>query len=270
MFVFYGIIADQTGQPIFNRRVIDLPYRMPRMLSRAVVAGDDAFYLLTDGGVYASTGGPPQLISGPINRALVGPVPATWSDYTTLPTPIGLSCAAGRLWVHIVTDTSQRSFVLDLQSGQWGYSTIGSHVLESAGGTSVYFVGSGTDNQTAGSVYLTSPTATTDAGVAIASRYRTGFMDLGTPEVEKTVREMILDGTGTVTLKTAVNDAATLGTGESVAMGSSPAVAQGRSRTAGNVRGRNMSVEVAGTAWWSLSRLTANVRGQRAAGEKST
>lgn len=269
MFVFYGITTDQTGQPIFNRRPVELPYRMPEMLSRAVVAGEDAFYLLTDGGVYASTGGPPQLISGPINRALVGPVPSTWSDYTAVPTLMGLSYAAGRLWVHILTATASRSFIFDPKTGQWSYSTIGTHVLSSSDGSGVYFVGSGTDNQTAGTVYLTSLTATTDAGSAITSRYRTGFMDLGTPEIEKTVREMILDGTGTITLKAAVNDAVALGTGESVALGTSPAVAQGRSRTAGNVRGRNVSVEASATGAWALSRLTANVRGQRAAGEKS-
>jgi hypothetical protein len=267
MFVFYGTSTDSTGNPVFNYRTVDLPYRVPENLSRAIVAGNDAFYLLTDRGVYASTGGPPQLISDPINRALVGPVPATWSDYTTVPTLLGMSYAAGRLWVHVLTSTTYRSFVLDTATGQWTYSSIGTHVLSNSDGSGVYFTGSGTDNQTAGTVYLTSLSATTDAGSAITSRYRFGFYDGGAPEQEKWLRQMMLSGTGTVNVKTAVNDATTLSAATSVAMGTSPAVSTGR--WSAGTRGRDISVEISATSAWSLSHLSMDIGGIRAPGVRA-
>jgi hypothetical protein len=267
MFVFYGTSTDSTGNPVFNYRTVTLPSAIPQNSSRAIVAGDDAFYLMTASGIFASTGGTPQPISQAIDPALYGPVPATWSDYTAAPTLVGLSFANRRLWVHVTASSGSRSFILNLSTGQWSYSTIGTYVLEDGTGTGVYFTGSGTDNQTLNTVYHQTPSATTDAGSAITSRHRFGFYDGGVPEQEKWLRQMMLSGTGTVSVKTAVNDATTLSAATSVAMGTSPAVGTGR--WSAGTRGRNISVEVSASSAWSLSHLSMDIQGIRAPGVRA-
>jgi hypothetical protein len=117
-------------------------------------------------------------------------------------------------------------------------------------------------------VYQLDGTSTTDAGAAMSARWRSGFWNPGQPGAESVVREWIIDGSGTVSLKTAVNDGITLGSAASVSLGTAPAVAQGRDRR--SVRGRNVSLEISGTAPWSVSRMIANLRGQRNAGLKAS
>jgi hypothetical protein len=79
---------------------------------------------------------------------------------------------------------------------------------------------------------------------------------------------MMLSGTGTVNVKTAVNDAVTLSSATSVAMGTSPAVGTGR--WGAGTRGRNISVDVSATSGqWSLSHLSMDIGATRPAGVRA-
>ena len=85
---------------------------------------------------------------------------------------------------------------------------------------------------------------TTDGGAAITALYRTGFYDLGLTTKERTIRESIMEGTGTVTFKSS-RDWGSLDTGTAVTLGTDSTPHQGRVRLA--VRGRRFSHQFSGS-----------------------
>ncbi len=106
-----------------------------------------------------------------------------------------------------------------------------------------------------------------DATTPFASRYRTGVTDLGSPNM-KVVRELVADGVGAVNASMGVAWK-TQPAGTALALGTSPLVAQARSRTA--ARGRNFRVQFDATSGaWSLNRFALHVRSQRPVGVKQT
>lgn len=262
-WVFTGNATTSTGGAIFTNRVVDAGLGASN--GYAVCAADDGVYFLNARGIFVTTGGPPVKISQALEPFFTGTPGPAWQGGT----PTGysdavLSFANGRLYAAVTTTAGRRVFVLF--NGQWSvwdlpawqFATIPISGIE----TPFFSYSSGANN-----IGKFTSASTTDAGTAISWRYRTGFLNPGQPAAESVVREFAIDGTGTVNVKTAYNDGS-LGSSASVALGTSPAIAQGRDRRA--VRGRNVSLELSGTSAASVSRVIANVRGQRNAGLKAT
>lgn len=272
LFVFYGTSTDSSGEPVFNYRLVTGLRGNLTSASGCVVAAaaPEGLYFVTSRGVFLTTGGPPQAVSDAIDPVFQPSDQVTSAIYQGPlygNTP-KMTYADGRLFLSfgfdvdntLVYDTLRREWLL------WSMSAA-MFVPFNFGGsaTLVYTQGSGAVGTAVG--YL-APDVATDFSEAMASRYRTGFLDLGTAGSEKRVREWLLDGSGSVSVATAVNDTAALGADATVTLGTAPAVGQGRDRRA--VRGRNFSVNVsADSGAWSLSRLTGNVANQRPAGPGS-
>ena len=281
-YVFYGNSTDSAGEPIFNYRLVSnsVGVQDPSGFGNEVAdCTDDGVYFISARGVYKTTGGSPTKVSGALDPLFDERATAPYfvGNSSSPPTSgrAALVCSDGMVYAAAGSPGNNGYwFVLDPESGIWRYWQIADGwyvlpavqvfdsslpwqhrtVLASFNGTAISYL---------------NPSATSDNGTAIVSRYRSGFWNPGQPGAEAVVREWLLDGTGTVNFQTAVNDAVTLGSAASVALGTSPAVAQGRDRRA--VKGRNVSFQVgASSGAWSLSRVVANVAGSKGAGEKSS
>jgi hypothetical protein len=279
-FVFYGNSTDSAGNPVFNFRTVDTGVGL--VSPRAVAATRDGVYFLSQRGVYRTNGGDPELVSGPIDRFFRGEgAPALFGgsviDLTYSSTSAAMCAHRDRIYLAVPTATgaatNDRTLVYDPKAGWWSLWDLPAAAMVSwrsaaAEREELHFAYSGTGAGTTRDIGRVNYTATADAGTAITSRYRLGFTDVGVPEGEKTIREWILEGSGTLNFKTSFNDGS-LGTAQSIALGTAPAIAQGRDRRA--MRGRNFSVEMSATSGaWSVSRLVGNIRGQRGTGPKAT
>jgi hypothetical protein len=276
-FVFYGNSTDGTGEPVFNFRTVDTGIGL--LASKAICAAHDGIYFLGQRGVYKTTGGDPVLVSGVIDPYFRGEAqPPAFLSSIADPTYISVTSAMcahqDRIYLAVpTTGATQNSnlLVYDTRQGWWSLWDLQAAAMASWGSTlgreELYFA-----NLAAAvcSVRRVTYTATQDVGVAIDGRYRTGFWNAGEAGREAIVREWLFDGTGTLEVHTATNDSAIFGPvfNASVPLGVSPAVAQGRDRNA--VKGRNVSLGWSSLFPWSVSRITANVRGQSAAGAKSS
>lgn len=267
LFVFYGNDVDGSGQPIFNFRkvsgVLGAEYASNSL--KNVVVAHDGVYFVHRTGVYRTAGGTPQKISAALDPLFRGTALSPYyTGMTELPLqPGGLHLVSNRL---VLRGSSSDWLIYDLDADKWMYWAMPGIFANYAA------VATGPDGgQVRDRLYIATtsllrltPIASTDNGVAFTASYRMGFWSPGDPGAESWIRECLLDGVGTVTVKTAVNDAIALGAGQAVTLGVSPAVARGRDRR--GLRGRNISYEFSGTAPWSLSRVTAIAWSQRSPG----
>lgn len=244
--VFYGNSTDSTGGPIFNYRTVDVGVGCygPRL----ACAGRDGVYFVGRDGIYRTRGDRPERISDPIG--------AKWSaNGLPMPSFYGGSSAqieSGITAFQTVGDALYFSFGTETfvyELGQWAVYSFGSVSIRPAHATTDVMLFIDTD------IKQMSLALTTDSGSAISTRYQSGFYNLETPQ-DKRIRETLLDGQGTITFALRP-DYATSGTGTSVTMGTAPATAQGRSRTAG--RGKVLSHRITGTGSWVLDRMTLHI-----------
>ncbi len=257
-FVFYGESTDATGQPVFNYRQVTLSPTLDRSqpTKTRVVSGANGVYYITTDGVYRTTGGSPVKMTSALD---------------TLDTTAGIGhMSATGTRVAFQVGTTGSHYVLDEINDQWTlwqYMASGSYLAMLSDWPRA-FPANRTLFYTAGTtLYRTTPTVATDGGVAVASRYRTGVSDLGSP-AQKVVREMTVDGSGNVNGSIGVDWQASPA-GTPMVLGVSPAVGQARSRRA--ARGRNFRVLIdAASGKWSVNRLTLNVRSQRPVGVKQS
>jgi hypothetical protein len=268
-FVFYGVSTDPTGQPVFNYRTVNTGTGAGLLgtgLSNKCVAMDDAVYFVNGQGIFRTTGGPPEKVSGPIDPLFGIGSASYFTSSTDARGAVVLCRSRKKLLVSYGFASPAYYLVFDIEHGAWSYWNIaGTAVLEyipSIGALPILLFAAND-----GKIHKFGA-FTTDNGTAIASKYRTGFQDFGVAESEKAIRALTLSGIGTVTLKTAVNDAVALSTGTSKALGTSPAVASARFPV--GVRGRNISVDISATSGqWSLSHLSFDVAAVRAAGVRA-
>lgn len=268
-FVFYGNSTDSTGGAVFNYRPVDAKVGTPGINSACAAPG--GVYFVTDDGVYVTTGGAPQRISGAISPLFDDDTHAYYLGDTINKAELrwaSLCWHDDRLYVSVRTGASaynNRLLVYEPATEAWTIwdvpaSCVTEHTVANVPRL-VFGYATGSNH-----VGVVSPSYTTDDGTAISWRYRTGFADLGTPMSEKIVRGWLLDGQGTVTAKVAVNDGS-LDSGVSVALGAAPATGTGRRWTSS--RGRNFSLELSGTTAAQVNRAVAMIRSERPPGLKS-
>lgn len=272
-FVFYGNDTSATGTLVPNYRAIDAGVGC--CCPRGAVASPEGVYFFDRTGVYLTTGSTPTKVSGPLDPLFgKGSLPSYYQGSAINWASIEwatLDYYNGSLFLSVptgVSTTNDTTFVYDVASKQWmPWNTKVNGMTSFRVGDQeelVFSLASGTnDIARMGQPF----TYSTDAGTGISARYRTGYWNPGAPGAESWVREVLLDGTGSVTVKTAVNDAAALGSGQAVTLGTAPALAQGRDRR--GLRGRTVSYEFSGTAPWSLSRVEPILWGQRQTGEQA-
>jgi hypothetical protein len=269
-FRFFGNSADTTGQPVFNYREVDGAGLAAPL---GVAAAPDGIYFIARRGIYFTTGGPPQRISDPVGALFLGGAQDSYQSGVINPSALAQASMcwfSDRLYVGLPlgsATTNSHTLVYDPQTRAWTLWNIPMGAMAATASQParlLFTYAQGTDDigQYAQHAY------TDDAGTAITSKYRTGFLDFGAPEQEKWIRQMMLSGTGTVNVKTAVNDATTLSSATSVAMGTSPAVGTGR--WSAGTRGRDISVDIsAASGAWSLSHLSLDVAATRAPGVRA-
>jgi hypothetical protein len=275
-FLFYGNSVDTTGVVTFNYRTLELPSRIPPASgshSPIAVTGTDGVYFLTERGVYRTTGGTPQLVSQALDPLFgYGSPPIAWQGGTPelfiVDAGRHLAWHNERLYLSLPTTgggTSSMLFVYDPTTGFWTYWNVPAAGMTSWAPNSdtkerLFFSLASGENRVA---YVT-PDVTTDLGTAITSRYRSGLDDLNVPAAEKDVTGALVWGTGSPTFKYARNWNA-LGTGATLTLGTSPAVAAALARN--NPRpAQLLSFELSATSPWAVHRLDYYVRGQRPVG----
>jgi hypothetical protein len=266
-FVFRTPSVDSVGQPVFNYRTVNTGQGAARILGQSCVVMDDAVYFASPNGLYRTTGDSPEKVSGPVDPLFAIGSAAYFTgsfDAASVYTP---SRFRKKILISFAPATTDYVLVFDTERNAWSYWNLSAYValeyqLTSNAAPILLFAA------TDGKIHKMGSSFTTDNGTAIASKYRTGFQDNGVAESEKAIRAITLSGSGTVTLKTAVNDAVALSTGTSKALGTSPAVASARFPV--GIRGRDVSVEVSATSGaWSLSHMSFDVAAVRAPGVRA-
>lgn len=201
-FVFYGNSVAQDGTPVFNYRVVDNGQGLAS--ARAIAVARDGVYFMSRRGVYRTTGGEPQLVSslidpiwlgsassyfesGVLNHAEITDCAMTWHDERIyLAYPSGTATAPDRLLVY---DTQLEWWA------PWDFEASCLTPFRVGAQTDLVFGYSSGTNDIGRHV----SSATSDAGVAITSRWRSGWADFGSTVV-KTIRETQLAGTGQMTM----------------------------------------------------------------------
>lgn len=270
-YVFYGNSTDGNGNPIFNFRGVR--NGIGCAADRGSTVGTDGVYFIHNTGIYRATGPfPATEISGPVRNIFTGDLPPYFQGLALNQAQISKAVVQwinNKLFVSYPSGSAtvnDKTLVFD--NGQWSLWDLPIGAAGTLRVSSQYDLlfayASGTNDI---GRYATTPGYTDDAGTTINWRYRLPFWNPGKPGTEADLYELLLDGSGTVTVKTAVNDTTTLGTGAAVVLGTAPAITQGRDTRA--VFGRNISVELSGTGQSTVSRVTANVASTTESGFKT-
>ena len=263
-FVFYGNSVDSTGGTVFNYRTVGNAFggSSSAIYQGQVCSAPSGVYVITDTGVWKTTGGAPQLVSGalsPLFAQNVSTLAYQGTGYTKL-APRSATGSGGAFWhqgkvffsVTITRSTATTSsgwLVLDEQSGQWVVWELADTPRVGASVSGAVAFPSGVSTSGRKGLLSMDGTATTDNGTAIASYYTSTYIPYGEPKAEKHVRASELHGTGTVTLAWG-KDLQTHGTAETVAMSSGI----GHART--GARGRVLSFKIAASAaGWTVNRV---------------
>lgn len=268
-FVFFGNSTDSTGNPVFNYRRVD---GAGLVAPRAIAVTSEGVYFVDRRGVFVTTGGEPQRVSGPIDPLFQGGASAFFTPGIINPSAITETSAGwsdGRLYVAVplgVATANSHTLVFDPATGQWlvWNIPIGAMAPSATNPQRLLFTySSGTNDigQYGRNAY------TDDAGTAIVSYYRSGFGDLGYPGQEKVIRETELIGQGTPTFGWSRDFGAITSTSsQAVTLGTAPAVARKLHRKSQD--GELLSWSASATSGaWQLNRITAYVRDVRGPAE---
>jgi hypothetical protein len=206
-FVFYGNSTDSLGNPVFNYRVVNLNVGL--VASKALCAGPEGVYFLSQHGVYRTTGADAQLVSSAIDPIFFGDASPFYQGGTLLQSQVTNS---QMLWhgervylaFTITSTTNSRLLVYDTRYQWWTLWDIPASALlafDIPSGGSNFLFGYAAGDKDVGQY---TGTATSDDGVAITSRWQSGWFDLGQRAV-KTVRQTRVTGDGIVSMGNAVD-----------------------------------------------------------------
>jgi hypothetical protein len=272
-FVIYGTSTDSTGSPVFNYRPVLSGVGAQGWAG--AVATPEGVYFYAEDGIYLTSGGPPVRVSQPLDPFFRGQTTAFFSKAATNTSvqavgAVSMAYNNGLLYVRGPFAASGASAVLtyDALTKKWSYwdVSVGSFFVfrtATQAADSVYF---NIDN--AKTLMYFDTAATTDNGASISSTYRTGFFNARGQTAESTIREVVLDGIGTVAVKGSTNWGS-LGSATNVTLGTSPATAQGRYRKAQRARQHSYQFASVSGGAWTLNEATMHVRELRPLGAKS-
>lgn len=270
-FVFYSPGTDAQGNPIFNYRPVDAGVGLSAR--NCVCAATDGVYFLDRRGLYRTTGGQPELVSGDIDGVFTGRLSRHFGlgsfdnsqNASITERPI-LHAFGERIFFCGRFTAGRRSLVYDARVKQWSAWSLAPYALTnyqpdlSSGREELYLAKgvSGIQRLRSGQ--------TTDDGTAIRSHYQAGFQALG-EDAEASVRQHTIWGKGNVHFQTAV-DLGDLGVATQVGLGTSQ-VEQDEVRFAS--RGRLLSWKVSDVdgGAWQMDRLSHHLRSARAPGSRS-
>lgn len=254
-FVFTATSTSGTGTPIFDYRPVNTGVGC--VGAYAACASPNGVYFLGRRGIYLTTGGDPTLVSAivdPIFRGgqtpfyqggilLHGVIESSvllWHDerlYLAFPTG-GHGADPDRILVH------------DPETGTWVIWGIDLATMTSfrLGDKAEIIYGEVRD------LFRISENFTDDNGVAIVSRYQSGFYE-PVPGQETTTRWTKLWGSGAPTFNIFTDYATSdpLSRGGAVTLGTAPATAKGYHLK--SYKGELFSHKINATSTWSLSRL---------------
>lgn len=270
LFVFYGVSADAEGRPIFNFRTIQLGTRLaaPAVTGgELIVAGTDSVYFVAKDGVYATSGGEPNLISTDLeplalSQPLVGPAATTlgerrWTDAA------GITYLNDCLYVGLQGAGSSIDRVLkfDLRKQGWTIYTASLFAMtpwieQGSERPRIYFSGAGAGNK---QIYLYTDEEERDATVAMNPYWQSGFYDLEI-EDEKTLVDTKLWGSGEVEVNVG-EDFKAAEFGKKFKLGEAPAIAQHQQKLSQTAS--LFSHRVSGEPAWEIERIARYLREER-------
>lgn len=256
-YVFYGNSVGPTGAAVFNYRTMDTGVGCA--YDHAACAAQDGIYFIHQDGIYRTTGGVPELVSGPIQAFFDGRTNGIFSPVGPLSTP-RIHAGDDRLYVWQKGATGM--FVMDLRSREWTYwvLAVAPHTLAPlADPRELLF------NHSTGHLHKLDPAYTDDDGTAIASHYQAGFGALADGAAAR-IRRFKLTGSGTVT-HTLYGDHSVAsqwngGAAASVVLGASPVVARAYANQSGRAHDLAFKVGAASGAW-ALNRWEALIADAR-------
>jgi hypothetical protein len=271
-FVFYGNGVTNTGVIDFNKRSVDTGVGMS--VPGAVAAMTDGVYFLHASGVYRTTGGTPERISTPLDPYFRGEatsffnVPALNRECLMPSHNVWARLAAHEERLHVNlyapgAGKSFRTFVYDPATGQWAPWTLDAwpaasmpqYDLSGVLARPALVFGS---YATSKLLKLTGD-ATDDDGTAIASRYRSGFFNLG-KDAEKRIAGTRLWGIGSPSFAISKNYG-DLTTPLPLTLGTAPDIATAMDHQAS--KGINHSYGLSGDAPWAVHQVVHMVDGDR-------
>jgi len=299
-YVFYGNSVDGTGNPVFNYRAVktgvghgQTTWGSGNQPAGSVVATSArGVYFLNPDGVWLTTGGAPVKVSGALDpwfRGTATPMFAGPSLTSSLAGKrLGGSASMTVFRDRLVVSIGTTVLVYSETTGQWMMWSVAGGSASLAMGVAaaprtsvddrllIAYTGSAA---TSTAISYLDSAASSDLGVAFTSRYRSAFQSFdwrgrnlrsGIHNVEKIVRESMVDGSGTVgyTLSNQWTQPASLPASRTLTLGTAPQVKQARDRTA--VKGREFSYQLSGTAPWSVEKVTLALHGYEEAGLKET
>lgn len=278
-WVFYGNNTDPSGNPIFNVRPVTNSVGL--VAPRAVVAARDGVYFLDRKGVYRTTGGVAQRVSGPLDPLFFGPAHPYSQVSQVNQAQIGVSAmGAFREQVYVAVPTgasTTNNRMLVLGAAGWMPWDIPASALATfrAGTTEELFFTYAAGTNDIGrhsSAYTQDGGDGLTTGAGITCRYQSGFDNLAPPRrfaahylfgnTRKRIRKWKVTGTGTVAFNVAHDFAAMpAASSQNVTLGVSPAVDDGWYQVA--KRGQKFSYRIADVsgAPWSVQSLTSYLAG---------
>jgi len=257
-YIFYGTSVGADGNPEFNYRTVNTGIGA---LCRPC-ALSDGVYFVSQQGIFRTTGGEPESVSGVLDpmfhhqqTAFSDIEPVNFSDSKLV--EFRMAPFRNQLVVVMPHGNSDRlTWNYDPRTSAWVPWSIEMKAV------TAFRPGSDEDlvfsrhNASDYKVYRMAPNYTDDNGTPIASFWQSGWITGGT-EFRKQLREWKLWGSGTITFSVYDNYRTAPQTTDTVAFGNVP-VAQKLSRKAN--RGHAFSIRAEGTAQFRLSKAVGHLR----------
>lgn len=260
-FAFYGNSVGPTGVPVFNYRAVD---KIGCVTWGGAIAGLDGVYFIDKRGVYRTRGDTAELVStalDPLFRGLssigISPINQEYLPFAKI------AYHDERIFVSVPTGSSTVNNTLLVYSPldkYWTVWDIPVNGMCSAPMSSAY-VNDLCFSYATGANHIgrVSSSFTTDDGVAIPTRYQSGFYQ-PVNGAKTTTRWTTLWGSGTVTVDILTDHALTdpLTRGGAIALGIAPGVAKGFHLK--SYMGDYVSHKLSSTSGaWSVNRLEHDI-----------